>query len=263
MTDRDRPEIPAVTPIQMAAVDKAAVALGLDVLQLMELAGLAVARAARAMLPGSDPRGRRVMVLAGPGGNGGDGLVAARLLHGWGANATVWLSKPSEEIGGAAGRQLAIVRRLAIPVVEPPAGEEPPVAEEPPVGEEPVAAALPVALPATDLVVDALLGFGLGGPPTGAAAGLIRAANACPAPTLAVDLPSGLDGTTGIPYDPCVVADRTLTLALPKTGLLAAAARPVVGALAVADIGMPPAAFAAVGVAVGPIFATDDVVEVF
>ena len=91
---------------------------------------------------------------------------------------------------------------------------------------------------------------------------LIRAANAHPAPTLAVDLPSGLDGTSGEPYDPCVVAERTLTLALPKTGLLRPGARRVVGSLAVADIGMPPEAFAAIGLAIGPVFGRGEVVEV-
>ncbi len=243
MTDPDA--MPAVTPARMAAVDRAAVALGLDVLQLMELAGRTVAVAARAMLPGGDPAGARLLVLAGPGGNGGDGLVAARLLHGWGARPSVWLSRRGEEIGGAAGHQLAILRNLPIPVQEPPAGDDAP------------------ALPDADLVIDALLGFGLGGPPAGAAASLIRAANAHPAPTLAVDLPSGLDGATGEPYEPCIVADRTLTLALPKTGLLAPAARPVAGSLAVADIGMPAEAFAAIGLAVGPIFRRGEVVEVY
>lgn len=241
----DPSAMPAVTPAQMAAVDRAAVALGLDVLQLMELAGRAVAVAARAMLPGGDPIGKRVLVLAGPGGNGGDGLVAARLLLGWGARPSVWLSRRGDEIGGAAGHQLAILRNLPVPVHEPPAGED------------------AVALPEADLIVDALLGFGLSGPPGGRTAALIRAANAHPAPTLAVDLPSGLDGATGEPYDPCIIAKRTLTLALPKTGLLVPAARPVVGSLAVADIGMPAEAFAAVGLAVGPIFGRGEVVEVF
>ena len=117
-------------------------------------------------------------------------------------------------------------------------------------------------LPDADLIVDALLGFGLSGPPSGPAARLITAANAHPAPVLAVDLPSGLDARTGDPYDPCIRADATLTLALPKTGLLAPAARPVIGELAVADIGIPPEVYARVGVHVDPCSAAQSIVRV-
>jgi NAD(P)H-hydrate epimerase len=120
----------------------------------------------------------------------------------------------------------------------------------------------PGALPDADLIVDALLGFGLSGPPSGPAALLITAANAHPAPVLAIDLPSGLDARTGDPYDPCIRADATLTLALPKTGLLAAAARPVIGELAVADIGIPMEVYARVGVHVDPLFGERSIITV-
>lgn len=112
------------------------------------------------------------------------------------------------------------------------------------------------------MVVDALLGFGLSGPPTGAPAAVIRSANAHPAPVLAVDLPSGLDATTGRPHDPTVRAAATLTLALAKTGLLAPSAGPFVGELFVADIGVPPTAYARFGLDVGAFFAARDVVRV-
>jgi NAD(P)H-hydrate epimerase len=120
----------------------------------------------------------------------------------------------------------------------------------------------PGALPDADLIVDALLGFGLSGPASGPAARLITAANAHPAPVLAVDLPSGLDARTGHPYDPCIRADATLTLALPKTGLLAPAARPVIGELAMADIGIPTEVYDRIGVRVGPVFAEQSIVRV-
>ena len=125
-----------------------------------------------------------------------------------------------------------------------------------------LASAQPVVVPDVDLVIDALLGFGLSGPPTGAAARLITAANDGDAPILAVDLPSGLDARSGEPFDPCVRADATLTLALPKTGLLAPAARPFIGDLAVADIGVPAEIYARVGVTVGTLFGEQSIVRV-
>jgi NAD(P)H-hydrate epimerase len=236
--------VPALTPEQMARVDRVmAEELGVDVLQLMELAGQAVAAFARERFLGA-ARGKRVAVLAGSGGNGGDGMVAARLLHAWGALPTVVLSHEPPALRGAAAHQLRSLTALGLPVLPPPAAEQ------------------PGALPDADLVIDALLGFGLSGPPSGASARLIAAANVHPAPVLAVDLPSGLDARSGQPYDPCLRADATLTLALPKTGLLAAAARPFVGDLFVADIGVPPAAYARLGVSVDPIFSAGGVVRV-
>src|SRR5215217_2144207 len=85
--------VPALTPEQMSRVDRImADELGVDVLQLMEVAGQAVAAWARQRFLGGDARGKRVLVLAGSGGNGGDGMVAARFLHGWGSHTAVWLS---------------------------------------------------------------------------------------------------------------------------------------------------------------------------
>ena len=241
MTERSEP-IPALTGAQMAAVDRVLVdELRLDVLQIMEIAGLAVARFARARFFDGDPRGRRVVVLAGGGGNGGDGLVAARHLHGWGVAGEVRLAPEPATLRGSAAHQLLSVNALGIPVRPPSTAS---------------------VLPPADLVIDALLGFSLTGAPTGSAAALIRAANAHPAPVLAVDLPSGLEATTGVAFDPCVRADATLTLALPKTGLLAPAARAAVGELHVADIGVPAAAYARLGVEVPPLFAVREVVPI-
>jgi len=238
-------EFPALTAAQMARVDRImAEEIGLDLLQVMETAGRAAARFARARFLGGDPRGRRVLVLAGSGGNGGDGLVAARLLLGWGARVEVVSSQLPAALRGAAAHQARVLVALGIPPAQLPEGGE---------GTTP--------LPPADLVVDALLGFGLSGPPSGAAAVLIRAANAHPAPVLAVDLPSGLEATTGEPFAPCVRAAATLTLALPKTGLLAPVARPLVGELHVADIGVPAAAYARLGIAVGPVFADRETVR--
>lgn len=244
------PESPiaSLTPDQMSRVDRImANDLSVDVLQLMELAGQAVAMWARERFLG-DAWGKRVVVLAGSGGNGGDGMVAARLLHAWGAHAEVWLSHDpgALQAHGAAAHQLRSLISLSLPIHLPPGSKQDDFLD----------------LPDVDLIIDALLGFGLNGPPSGEAARLINATNGHRAPVLAIDLPSGLDAWTGIPYDPCIRAEATLTLALPKTGLLDPASRSVVGELAVADIGIPPAVYARVGVSVGSLFRERSIVRV-
>lgn len=209
--------IPALPAAAMAEVDRLMLdELGIGTLQLMETAGHAIATFARATcLPGR-VAGRRILALAGSGGNGGDALVAARWLAAWGASPAVALTKAADAYTGAAAHQLATVERMGIPVLN--AGD---------------------ALPDADLILDGLLGFSATGSPRGTVATLIEAANAHPTPVLAIDLPSGLDATSGAIGVPCVQAAWTLTLALPKTGLLVPGAEAVCGAITVADIGVP------------------------
>lgn len=231
---------PIITAEQMAAVDRAmANELAIDLRQIMETAGQAVARFARARFLAGDPRDRRISVLCGSGGNGGDGFVAARVLHGWGAAVTAFSAKPLSEVTGIAGQQLEIARRCGVTVTDriPETGDVP------------------------ELIVDALLGFSLRGAPSGRYAELIDWASANQAPVLAVDLPSGLDGTSGEPFDPCVRATATLTLGLVKRGLRASTAAEVTGTIVLADVGIPTAAYAAAGISVPPIFARAEWIE--
>ena len=122
-----------------------------------------------------------------------------------------------------------------------------------------------VNLTSADLIVDALIGYSLRGAPRGAAAVLIREANALDAPVLSLDVPSGVDATTGTVYDPAVRATATLTLALPKRGLRTDAAREHVGELYLADIGVPPGLYGRppLGLDIGPLFAQDDILRVW
>ena len=114
-----------------------------------------------------------------------------------------------------------------------------------------------------DLIVDGIIGYSLSGAPRGAAADLIHWANDQDRPTLALDVPSGLDATTGTAYVPCVRAAATMTLALPKEGLRAEGAEQYVGELYLADISVPPALYAAppLSLKVGPLFAEEDVIR--
>jgi NAD(P)H-hydrate epimerase len=115
-----------------------------------------------------------------------------------------------------------------------------------------------------DLIVDGVIGYSLKGAPRGAAADLIRWANAQPAPILALDVPSGLDTTTGTVFEPAIRATATMTLGLPKVGLRVAGVEEHVGEVYLADISVPPELYAepALGLEVGPIFAESDVVRV-
>lgn len=237
-----RNDIPAIPGESMAEIDRIMMRdLGVDTLQLMELAGYGVADAIR-QHAGLDLRGRpRIVALAGTGGNGGDAMVAARLLSAWGADASVILAKPRPGFSGIAAHQLAILDRMGIPVEEP---------------------ANVTSLPAAALIIDGLLGFSLQGDPRREIANLITLANDHPAPVIAIDLPSGLEATSGRVGDPCIHAAMTVTLALPKTGLLAAPAS-LTGNIWLADIGVSPAVYDQVGATVSPdLFARSGLVRV-
>jgi NAD(P)H-hydrate epimerase len=115
-----------------------------------------------------------------------------------------------------------------------------------------------------DLIIDGIIGYSLRSPPRGAASELICWANKQPAPVLALDVPSGLDTTTGTVFDPAIRATATMTLALPKEGLRYAGVEEQVGELYLADIGVPPALYAssALGLHVGHLFAQNDIVRI-
>ncbi len=204
-----------VTAEEMSRIDLAATEeFGIDVLSLMENAGLCTATLARSML-GGDARGKRVACLAGKGNNGGDGLVAAKHLHEWGAGVVVLLSS-RQEIGPIPLKQLRTVESAGIPTEESRAGLED-----------------------FDLVLDALLGYNSRGNPREPIAGIIRDANGSGVPILAVDIPSGLDATTGEANDPCIVAEATLTLGFPKACFLNLVSRRYAGQLYLGDVSIP------------------------
>lgn len=116
---------------------------------------------------------------------------------------------------------------------------------------------------APDLILDGVIGYRLSGTPRGSAARPIEWANRQPAPALALDVPSGVDATTGEVHAPAIRAAATMMLALPKRGLAALSVVEWVGELYLADLGVPPAVYAApaIGVDVGPIFARDEIIR--
>jgi hydroxyethylthiazole kinase-like uncharacterized protein yjeF len=201
----------------MREADARTIAAGTPGTVLMERAGRAVAEAVVAMVP--DPS--RVLVVCGPGNNGGDGFVAARLLAKRRYGVTVALLGPREALRGDAAEMAALWQGPVIPAAE----------------------AAPVE---ADLIVDAVFGAGLARDLEGPAAALVQRINASETPVLAVDIPSGIDGDSGQERGTAVRASRTVTFAARKPGHLLLPGRVHCGAVAVADIGIAAETLAAV-----------------
>jgi hydroxyethylthiazole kinase-like uncharacterized protein yjeF len=196
---------PLYTAAEMRAAEQA---YGGPTLELMERAGKAVAEAALRRWPGA----RRITVWCGRGANGGDGLVVARELHAAGREAVVRLVGSEEKLRGDAGENLRRAREVGVTFVEE-------------------------HVPA-DLLVDALFGTGFSGAPRREAARSIEEMNEAGAPVLAVDVPSGVDASSGEAPGGAVNATATITFHAPKVGLAIAPGRFHAGEVEVADIGL-------------------------
>lgn len=211
--------IPAVTAAEMAEIDRIAIEeIGPNLFQMMENAGRNLAMA---VLERLGTHRKDVVVLAGTGSNGGGGICAARHLANRGVSVTLVMSDASV-LGDVASQQLSVYRGTG--------------------GDE--AAPAEVGRLAGHVVVDALIGYRLDGPARGAVADIMEAVDTTDAFVIALDVPSGIDSTTGEPTGPFIPADLTVTLALPKTGL----DHPDCGLLEVADIGIPHEVYRRAGV---------------
>jgi ADP-dependent NAD(P)H-hydrate dehydratase / NAD(P)H-hydrate epimerase len=213
------------TADEMRRVDQRAIReLGIPGATLMENAGRGAAACIQAALPGLGlpRRGVRVAVVCGKGGNGGDGFVAARWLARRGHRVEVFLLAPRGEVRGDAALKLRQMERR---------GPRARVVEDD--------AMLARALPAAQLVVDAMLGTGSRGAPAPAVARAIEHVNACGRPVVALDVPSGVSADGQPPEGPAVRAALTPTFAGLKHGLLGGAGATLAGRVVVVDIGVP------------------------
>lgn len=206
-----------LTTAEMAAADRRAVELGVASLTLMENAGRAVVEQAMRMTP----PGSRIAVLCGPGNNGGDGFVAARLLHETGYTVDVACLVALDSLKGDAAEMAkhwtGATRNDGIAMLEE-------------------------GNPA--LIIDAVFGAGLSRALDGTGAALVTAVNRCRengVSVLAVDVPSGLDGTTGVAHGPVVQASATVTFFRLKPGHLLMPGRALCGPVTLAEIGIPDA----------------------
>lgn len=237
-------EVPYITTDQMRRVDRAMVEdMHIELMQMMENAGRGLALLANKRFLGVSPIGKKVIILAGAGANGGGALVCARRLHCWGADVHVYLTMPPENFTGVPAHQLDILELMNVSISS----------------AEDVA-----RVRNAQLIIDGIIGYGLTGPPKGTAAELIRWANAMGIPILALDVPSGIDATTGLSHGIAIQAAATMTLALPKEGLRAPSAEKYVGELYLADIGVPPGLYTVldIGVPLPPLFAQGDILRI-
>ena len=228
--------VPAITTEQMREIDRIAIEeTGPNLYQMMENAGRNLATVALEMV-GDESLESRILVLAGTGGNGGGGICAARHLANRGIETVLCMAQP---------HGLSEVSKWQHQVFSSTPGK--------------VLSAGDLARERFDLILDALIGYGLTGAPAGIYADLIAWANSTGTRILALDVPSGLDSTTGNTPGPAIRAEATVTLALPKTGLLAGKA----GGLFLADIGIPLETYRRVGVAYFPPFGSRYIVPLY
>ena len=222
----------ALTVQQIRDLDVLAIEhVGIPGIVLMENAGRACAELVYAAL--LNPARARVVILCGPGNNGGDGFVIARHLASAGVDVAVVLAALPEQSHGDAGTNLRILERMGVPLI---------AAATAPGGDSParVPGAVAELLDHADLVIDALLGSGARGAPRGIMSDLIRMANAAPrARRVAIDVPSGLCAGTGEVFDPCFQAEATITMVAAKVGFDQPTARAVLGRVVAVDIGVP------------------------
>ncbi len=213
-----------VTANQMQEIDRTCGEMGLPTSVLMENAGKAVAEEVRRILGNIARHG--ILILVGPGNNGGDGLVAARYLHDWGAKVIVYLC--SRRAPGDSN--LELVRQRSMTCIE---GTQDENAEK-----------LKESLSSSDTVIDALFGTGKLRPLDTRFRQVLELVNGAKKENrslrvIAVDLPSGLNADTGAVDPACPYADNTITLAFPKPGLFNFPGAERAGRITVVDIGIP------------------------
>ncbi len=217
--------LPWLSMEQMVEVDRVMIEdLQIELKQMMENAGRNLAQLVQRLYAPA-----QVTVLAGSGGNGGGGLVAARHLVNHGVDVTVVVSRPAADFWGVPAHQLGILERMGVGIIDLD----------------------PATIASSEVIVDALIGYSLRGAPRGAALELIQAANAATAPVVSLDVPSGVDSTTGETPGSAIEAAATLTLAAPKIGLRN---NPAVGRLFVGDISVPPSVYTSMGLTTPEVF---------
>ncbi len=243
--DRYTGNIVTITVEQMRTVDYLMEnKYGINLYQMMENAGRSLAILTKKYLLDGISRNKKIAVLAGKGGNGGGVLVAARRLKNWGADVRVFLSNPESELKTVPAAQLEIIRKIGIPIAD----------AESLSGDD-----------RYDIILDGIYGYGLQGQPEKKAAYMIDWALNQQSIILSLDVPSGIELSTGIIHAGTIKADATLTIALPKDALFSAASAAYTGEIFLADISVPRVLYNELKLEdqIPDYFSTGDIVQLF
>ena len=187
-----------------------------------------------------DVYGKEIAILVGKGNNATGGLAAARHLHNWGANVEIITTYSGVELMEYQCKELDLVRTMGISVIYKSQKN----------------------FEGYDLLIDAILGYDLNQNLSDPVVTIINDANESRVPTLALDLPSGLDATSGIPYNPTIRATTTMSLGIPKRGLMTPQAKPYVGSMYLADISIPRVIYSKLGEDFGHLFSKTFIVRI-
>tara|TARA_B100000315_G_C14583511_1_gene591737 strand:- start:779 stop:1513 length:735 start_codon:yes stop_codon:yes gene_type:complete len=241
--------IPTISKKDMRRVDELMVEkYKIGVIQMMEIAGFNVAEFARRLLTPqakkklfgkSEKKGfsGKIVILAGKGNNGGDGICAARYLRNWGANVVLFVV--NEELKDEPLHHFNIVKQTGMNIIND-------------------IESLKKEIEDCDMIIDGLIGYNLRGNPEGDMGKAIQIANDSQKDILAIDVPSGVDADEGIHFEPAIHCKWTLCLSLPKQGWETGS----YGETYVADMGVVPEVYKELNIEVGKIFKDDIIVRV-
>lgn len=206
------------TAKEINKLDKLAIKHGLQILQMMEIAGWHILPLFKKL---KIPKSHQVTVVCGKGNKAGDGLCAARHLnnHGWSVNIILL----SQDLKPNPLHHLHLLKKMKLPIY---------IYKSKPSKSQTLIAK-------SQVIIDALIGYQLKGNPRGDYATIIDHINKSIAKIIAYDIPTGIDATTGKYFTPCIKAHATLTLALPKKAFKYKLARKYSGKTFLADIGIP------------------------
>jgi ADP-dependent NAD(P)H-hydrate dehydratase / NAD(P)H-hydrate epimerase len=235
-------DLPPISTAQLAAVEAAALRLGIGRAHLVEAAARAAAALARRLLD-NQLEGETAVALAGTGVKACIALHALRLLHGFGVECSAVLAAGTREMRDETAAAASVCEALRIPLLQPRSP------------------AVRAAVAGASLVLDGLVGVGLDGPPSEPHATLVRLCNEVRADALALELPTGLEPDSGNPLAPTLRARATLALGLPVRGLSAPLAWQYTGEVWLCDVGYPPEALEAAAVDGDGLFTQNELVR--
>jgi NAD(P)H-hydrate epimerase len=245
----NKSKIASISTEQMRKVDDLMInKYGIELIQMMENAGTNLAEFAITMMENivEKQNSRNIVVACGLGNNGGGGMVAARHLSNRGFNVTVVLTGAETKLKSIPLKQWNILKKLPVPMIMANSSNYLGVFKS------------------ADIIIDAVIGYGMKGDIRGVPANSIHEIlNSQNPNVLSLDTPSGLNTATGyFSEGSCIRAHATMTLALPKTGLMQESSKECVGRLYVADISVPPDLYKEIGYEPQHLFADTSIIKV-